>query len=42
MKVQHEGFCKTIEEHEAAPVRRDLTRTDSGVGLPEIRMNGHV
>jgi hypothetical protein len=42
MKVQHEGFCPTIEEHESGPVRSDLSRADSGVSLPSIRMNGHV
>jgi Cytochrome P450 len=41
MKVQHNGFCKTIEEHEAAPAQSDMRMTDSGIGLPEIRMNGH-
>jgi hypothetical protein len=38
MKVQHKGFCKTIEEYEAGPVSRAMSMADSAV---EIRMNGH-
>jgi hypothetical protein len=42
MKVQHQGFCKTIEEYEARPVSRAMSMADSAVAFPEIRMNGHV
>jgi hypothetical protein len=35
MKVQHEGHCRTLADH-------GMRRTDSGVGLPEILMNGHA
>jgi hypothetical protein len=44
MKVLHNGFCKTLADHEPELIQRNgRCRSDSGVGLvPEIRTNGHL
>ncbi len=49
MKVQHEGFCKTIEEHAVihAPTpihaqRNGVSRVDSAVSIPDIHLNGYT
>jgi hypothetical protein len=40
MKVQHEGFCKTMAEHDSEPVRRNATRGPDTESVCSIRSVG--